>query len=266
MVVLDGKDRSRILCSSCQLDARYEIMSLPCSNVICLNRFDAMFENDLQCRACGARHEPAEFAGSKVDLFKESLANLQKSQLEFNASVKNVQITVRDYCEKLRTEVNAQTQLVVENVNQINRRLIKQIDEYEDGLLGQFKSRDPSTFNLRENWNRLLAQVGQFNLKWLSYLEQTEIDEKEIERALTKANQLKKVIEAEHSNIEHVTFGKEILVFEVNELLPKNHNPLGELNFIELDDEDDEESAAEKETNVSTNGKQTTSDLWPQCP
>jgi hypothetical protein len=86
----------------------------------------------------------------------------------------------------LRSEVQLKTEQAIEQINDLNKEIIDQIDEYEKELI-EFNNTNPKSF---DDFNELVKELESFYNVNNEYLRQFVVDDEILLKSTSEANNL----------------------------------------------------------------------------
>ena len=220
-------EQNAALCSFCQQEFGQVAKFIPdCGRLICLRCYERLMDDHAQsrrftCRACGEFHTLPESGYPNCNqpprLVKVEKA-LPPQAKELQTVVKHVregldklhQFDAKEHveqeCERLKLEVSEAAERATKQIDQWERGLFKQIDDYRQRCLGALTADEPSSQfgKLQASINRtksrldaLTKEIDEFSDKWTEYFRELSVyaREKEIEDALGRGQDFEARIE-----------------------------------------------------------------------
>lgn len=184
------------------------------------------------------------------DSLYRQLKDIEKANDEFKLERKVAKLTITQYCDNLRNDVDMMTQSAVDHLNDISKTLHKQINEYEKELIGSFEMKTKQNEKANENWDKLINECEKFNERMKMFLAKNGEDEQklllkvdnkqELEKMLKVAKKLKEDLDKETASFRRLLFKEKSLKFIDNEGFFESDQLLGYLkqfdsgiNFVE---------------------------------
>ena len=93
---------------------------------------------------------------------------------------------IKELCLDLKNKVQLKTEEAIEQLNEHNREMITEIEEFEKECFKSFLTNEKANFELKKTKQELEA----FNLKWNEYLRQSIISDEKVSEAIAKANEI----------------------------------------------------------------------------
>ncbi len=207
---------------------------LPCASIVCnlcvasiLNQ-----KNKFKCLTCTETHEyplngfplskkilkllhlkPNEVHRSdSCKSLKQKLNEIQTKIDQFTYGITKGSDQIKEYCIDLRTDVQLATELAIQQINFFNDEFIMKINQYEKECVEAYADNKQG----REEFNKIIDEMKQFNAKWTDYLKQFEISDKIITEANEAANKLNQKTDVDKTKLEELIFNGNILKFERN--------------------------------------------------
>ena len=183
---------------------------LDCCMLICVTCYEWRVEDaesgsrEFQCLACGEHHVLPESGFPSVRQLPRKVQKPvppQAKQLE--PQIKRVQAEleallgfdwrehVEQTCERLEFEVREAAHSAVKHIGELERTLLKQIDEYRQRCLDARSSPCQMAAETKSEVNDLATQFQEFSRKWMDYFRQLSAyaRESEIEAAVLESQQ-----------------------------------------------------------------------------
>jgi hypothetical protein len=229
-----NKVENILLCKQCEgkLDTP---KSLPCGETIC-SHCESLVKisnaNNFECLVCNEIHdmpknglltnkpllamlsvEPIKISrGKPFDLLENSLDEIQKKLSFIKHGINESTDLVKEYCIDLRNNVQLVTEKTIEQINQFNKDIIAEIDEYEKELINFNKNNSKSLVGFDE----IAKELDLFHSKNTQYLKQYKVDDDLIIKANEKAKALIQKTEFGIKNLKISIFDGKLLKFEKN--------------------------------------------------
>ena len=70
----------------------------------------------------------------------------------------------RDYCAQLRNQIQANTDSVIEQINEMNQEMTQKINKYETDSIQNFESKPENKFEYNAIWKETEKLIKQFEL------------------------------------------------------------------------------------------------------
>ena len=228
-----GKINKALLCKHCEgrLD---KPKILPCGVTICsFCEISIQVNNQMfDCFICNDKHDMPKKGlpnnrlaseilaielttvsrGEAYDSLIKFLDDIQKKLSFIKLGIKNSTDLVKEHCIDLRSDVQLKTEEAIQQINDINSKLIEEIDEYEQELIEFNKTNSKSL----DSFNAIVKELESFLTLKTEFLNQCEIDDKLVKKSNEEANNLIKRAEIEIENLKSIIFDGNILKFERN--------------------------------------------------
>lgn len=254
MFYQEKKIANVLKCLACKEPYVDVIKCLPCGNSICIDcasQLQLNNNNEYKCKACNQIHEmpknglpnnnqlmqlldvePEKVTRStKVEQMTSLINSLYEEKCELQFSLNNRDQTIRNYCENLLTEININNESAVEHLNNLKEAQVKQVKDYERELLAS-NSNQNEIMQIDEEKSDLEAifnKIDSFKAEWQDYLHKAVLDEKEIDTASLKANQLRHQLEKYQNDLRALIFKNNYLKLISNESYHNSNDHLGTL-------------------------------------
>jgi hypothetical protein len=222
-----------LLCKHCE--GRLDIPKmLQCNKTICsfcetsIQVIDKMYD----CLVCKKKHEMPQDGlpnnelvleilaieitkvsrGEAYNSSKKLLNEIQKKRSIIKLGIDNSTDLVKEHCIDLRSDVQLKTEEAIQQINEINSKMIEEIDEYEKEFIEFNKTNSKSL----DQFNSIVKELESFHTLKTEFLNQSEIDDKLVKKSNQEATQLIKKAELEIENLKNMILNGEILKFERN--------------------------------------------------
>jgi len=229
-----NKVNNALLCKQCE--GRLDIPKiLPCGETICSfceTSIQINENNMFDCLVCKDKHEMPKNGfliskalseilsikltkvsrGKAFNLLEKSLDNMLKKRSYIKFGIKNRTDFVREYCIDLRNDAQLATEDVIQQINDINEEIIKEIDEYEKDLI-EFNQTRPESL---DSFNKAAKKLKKFHKIKTEYLNQNEVDDETLVKLKKEATNLMKKADRNIQDLKNVIFDGNILKFERN--------------------------------------------------
>ena len=228
-----GKINKALLCKHCEgrLD---KPKILPCGVTICsFCEISIQVNNQMfDCLVCKKKHEMLQDGlpnnelaleilaieitrvsrGETYDSLKKLLNEIEKKCSIIKLGIKNSTDLVKEHCIDLRSDVQLKTEEAIQQINDINSKIIEEIDEYEQKLINFNKTNSKSL----DTFNKIVKELESCHALNTEYLNKNEVDDKLIKKSNEDATNLFKKAEIEIENVKDIIFNGNILKFEKN--------------------------------------------------
>jgi hypothetical protein len=228
-----GKINKALLCKHCEgrLD---KPKILPCGVTICsFCEISIQVNNQMfDCLVCKKKHEMLQDGlpnnelaleilaieitrvsrGETYDSLKKLLNEIEKKCSIIKLGIKNSTDLVKEHCIDLRSDVQLKTEEAIQQINDINSKLIEEIDEYEQELI-EFNKTNSKSLDL---FNATVKELESFHTLNNENLNKNEVDYNLVKKSNEEANNLIKKAELEIEKIKNMILNGEILEFERN--------------------------------------------------
>jgi hypothetical protein len=157
--------------------------------------------------------EPSEvYRSNQVQKLKELLNDIFFKMNSISFGIKHTNDHVKQYCIDLRNEVQLATEVNIQQINNFNEDLIKDIDQFERDCIQFNKSNE----NTRDEFIQILNELENFHSEWSQYLKRLQINDEIISGANEIAEKLSVKAEEEKIKLENSIFNGHILKFRKN--------------------------------------------------
>ena len=119
---------------------------------------------------------------------------------------------IKENCRRLRDEVQLATEEAIEQINNFNQELIKEIDEFEIECI-DFNEIDQQA---KDQFLNSVNELETFYEKWSQYLKQLKINDNIILDAIDDAQHLNRKAEKERSKLSNLIYNGRVFEFEKN--------------------------------------------------
>jgi hypothetical protein len=222
-----------LLCSNCE--GKLDIPKiLPCGETICsLCEKSIQVNNQMfDCLVCKDKHEMPKNGfkinkslsdilateqtkvsrGEAYDSLKKMSNEIQKNLNLIKLGIENGTDFVKEHCMDLRSDVQLKTEEAIQQINDINSKIIEEIDEYEQKLINFNKTNSKSL----DTFNKIVKELESFHTLNNEYLSKNEVDDKLIKKSNEDSTKLVKKAELEIENLKDIIFNGNVLEFERN--------------------------------------------------
>jgi len=246
----NNKVNDILICTICE--GRLENPKiLPCGETICsfcvtsLKIVDKMFK----CLVCKKKHEmpidgllknilvlkmlsikPNEISrGKAFETFQDSLNNIQKNINLITNGVNRRDDCIKEHFSELRNEVQLYTEETIQQLNNSNIQIIKEIDGYEKEQLRMSKEMKNLNSSFKE-YNDFLKEMKSFYDKNISYFNENLVKDSVFEELNKTAINMNNLAEVKIKNLKCINLGGRTMRF-----FPKFNNKiiLGETSVID---------------------------------
>jgi len=208
---------------------------LPCGETICDYCFITIEvkNNKFKCFLCNEDHLMPEkgfpinkrllrildlkskevYRSKEVKQLKENLNVIQEDINKLSFAIDNGIDRIKELCLDLKNKVQLKTEEAIEQLNEHNKEMIKEIEEFEKYSVICYQANEKANNEFRKT----KQDLEEFNLKWNEYLKQTVISDEDVSGAIAKASELGKKAEQELDNLNEFIFKCGEMKFEKNE-------------------------------------------------
>jgi len=151
--------------------------------------------------------------GEKVKKLKEHLDRIQEDVSKLSFGIDNGVDRIKIHCLDLKNKVQLKTEEAIEQLNEHNKQIIKEIEDFERDCIQSFQANDKANNEFRKT----KQELEEFNLKWNEYLKQTVISDEDVSEAIAKASELGGKAEQELAKLDEFIFNGGQMYFEKNE-------------------------------------------------
>jgi hypothetical protein len=162
--------------------------------------------------------------GEAYDALKKLLNEIKTKRSFIELGIDKSTDLVKEHCINLRSDIQLKTEEAIQQINDINSKLIEEIDEYEKEFI-EFNQNNSKPLDV---FNTIVKELESFHTLKTEFLNQSEIDDKLIKKSNQEATKLIKKAEIEIENLKDIIFNGNILKFE------KNNEKINETIFGKL--------------------------------
>ena len=218
-----------IKCPYCKLKYQ-DPRIVDCGASFCMSCIDLLIkidEDGFNCPACTKFHlKPANgflknvnlaklcdinatvvSRGPLVESFKTVLDEIKSKLDELNSNNKLGVDKIRDYCDKLRNDVQLHAEELIEAIKKQNIELIQQIDAYEQESTLNF-SQENST-----KLSKFINETYAMHSNWSKLLKQQKISDTELKSATAEAKKSLSRVKQEDGMFLNELFGDKLFIF-----------------------------------------------------
>ena len=156
------------------------------------------------------------YRGEKVKKLKEHLTDFQADIAKFSFGINNGVDRIKEHCLELKNRVQLQTEEAIEQLNEHNKQMIKEIEEFEIDCIKFYRANEKKGLSFSE-FQQNKQELEEFNLKWNEYLKQSIIADEKISDAIAKAKELSINAKQDLIKLEKIIFNGGEMKFEKNE-------------------------------------------------
>jgi PIN domain nuclease of toxin-antitoxin system len=207
MFYAEDQINDELNCTKCnqKLD---EPRNLPCGETICAYCYISIEVNNnkFKCFICKKDHLMPEeglpisirllrilalkseevYRGKEVKQLKENLEIIQEDINKFSFGIYNGIDKIKGLCLDLRNKVQLKTEEAIEQLNEHNKQMITEIEEFERECIKSYQANEKAN----NEFKKTKQELEEFNLKWNQYLKQTVISDEDVSGAIAKSNEL----------------------------------------------------------------------------
>jgi hypothetical protein len=224
-----------LICDQCE--GKLDIAKiLPCGKTVCsfcapLNLLSTI-DNKFDCLVCKNKHEvpkdglpdnlvalkmlsikPTRISRGKFfDSLQRSLDEVQKKYYFIKNCIENRNDLVNDHCMNLRSDVQLKTEEAIQQINDISRIIIEEINEHEKRLI---KLNNTNIMSLNK-FTKIADELQSFHTINTEYLKQHTVDDDKIKKLDEEATYLVKKTQSEIQSLKDVIFDSKLLAFKTN--------------------------------------------------
>jgi hypothetical protein len=230
---------SVLACSICAETFRdNDPRMLPCGQTAChvciSNCIDV--KNEFVCAFCHQTHQVPTENGFPPNLAIQKMIQLKPGYVQRNANAEKLTILldelkqasdrlkfnmansvdqIKEKSNELRSQVNSQTEVLLDQVRQFNLRLISEIDQYENQCMNSFNQKIAP---FSEETNKHLSQVNAFCETCSSYFTEFKLSNEQAKRAITLAEKHVDRIKQLDFALKKIAFNGKFVAFKKSEL------------------------------------------------
>jgi len=230
----ESKINEILKCSSCD-EKIFDPKMLPCGESVCSRCVSSIHvnNNNFECIVCNEQHvmpekglltnkkllslismQPAEVYRSRtVENLKKSLQEMKKKSEKLIFDANNGIDFIKEYCLDLINDVQLATEKHIQQINDYNDEIIKEIKDYEIGCIKSYKEAKQET---KDEFINTAKELDKFELKWTEYLKQLKIDDETVSNAYNEALKLNKRADEEQFIFKRLVLNGKVLKFEIN--------------------------------------------------
>jgi hypothetical protein len=137
---------------------------------------------------------------------------------------------VGQHCAQLRKEVDLQTQILTDQINQIHSKLISEIDTYEmECVMVYMETIDQK----RSEFGDFLNELAKFHSETDAYFKNTKIDQEKLQDLCVFANDYLSELKRSDASLKSLKFNGQLMQFQKSSFQIEDHS-LGSLFFRQL--------------------------------
>ena len=168
------------------------------------------------------------YRGEEVEQLKENLRIIKSGTEDFSENLSKCISNVNNHCTKLRNDVIKATQAAKKKVDELGEDIIEQINNYQTEC----------NLNIQNNkikmhkFEKFLQDREFLHKKWAQYLDNYQINEKEVKKmnSYLRETCFEKEFENEQKSLRNFTFNRKVMTFSGNEKNLEN-SVIGDLEF-----------------------------------
>ena len=154
---------------------------------------------------------------------------MRKISNSLSFSIKNGVEKIKEECIELRNQVQLATEEGVEQLNEQNHAMIKEINEFEKECIECYQSSKVND----EEAIKAAEELVSFHIEWNEYLNQAQINDKHIAEANEIATKLNEKAEKQKINLDSLIFNGSFRKYTRNQnKLDKSSLGLLELGWV----------------------------------
>jgi hypothetical protein len=208
---------------------------LPCGETICetCSKSLTVKKEEFKCPLCNEIHESPKngsfpinkvilnllkkapkkiFRGEILETFDVKLKQLQSKINEFEKDLSNGTDKVVEYYSDLKNEIQLASELAIEQIKDINVKLIYQIELFEKECIENYKKNKDEKLNLTNE----IKKTNEFVNKCKHNLNKSEFNENQIKIDTKECEQMQKRLEDLQSDFNDFIFNFKQITFEKN--------------------------------------------------
>ena len=147
---------------------------------------------------------------NKSDLLRKSLQIIKIDNEKLRQSVFNPTETIDLYCAQLEQQIQTATNKKIEQINDLNQKLLNEINLFKKQCLKTF---DKETRDIYQDTN---LNIDKFYEKWTTYLLSPDKDQDELTEAVLKSKKLQFSLKKSRFDTENLIFNSKLLDFDEN--------------------------------------------------
>jgi hypothetical protein len=156
------------------------------------------------------------YRGERVEQLKSKLTMIKAESDELRQKSRMDKIdALKEHCSSLRRQVESKTDRTIEEVQELNRALIIEIDEYESECLGLLKLNHALASTEKEAF--LDYEAERFYSENVKYLQSFKIDESEVDRLNEMAVRFLNRLRKENVTLKEHGFNGRQILFTAND-------------------------------------------------
>ncbi|CAF0757240.1 unnamed protein product [Brachionus calyciflorus] len=245
------KLESQLKCPKCLL--KYvSPRILPCGKSLCQNCIDQLCNynllNFIKCPICCKSHAVPdegfiinEFIVKTLDIkpekvyrcasyeqFDTLLNEIESDLIEIETRLNYPENKIRDYCDKIRNQIDLNTEKLIEKINNHREQLLNELSIYEQNCIENLMR-----IERKDLYEKILNENSQKIKSYYNYLNQSRINEDQVKQMIEEAKiqeyKLKNNIKILNSKL----FGKNLIHFEESTKI-LDSNILGKITYDDL--------------------------------
>jgi hypothetical protein len=212
--------------------------NLPCGESACHDCIVNSIENNpskqFECSFCDKIHKPAKKQGfpknrdsaklimikaeeekrtKNIEDWKAKMSEMKNKRDEFkiNLNTENGIDQIQDQCTKLRNQVHLRTEVLIEQLHQINERMVAEIGDNEKRCIQTFNGNIGG--ELRKESGILITEIDDFYDKNSKYVTQFKINKNVVRNSLAKSVVFKRRLNKQCDKLQKIKFNKRITQF-----------------------------------------------------
>jgi hypothetical protein len=122
------------------------------------------------------------YRGKTVQNLKENLKSIRQNVTELKFVLTNGTLHIQEYFADLRDQVKINTTRLIDKLKQLHDAYNEKINKFEEHRIAQFQNKNNN--ETLKNINVALNEINEFEIKWESYLKNSELNEEEMINAI----------------------------------------------------------------------------------
>ena len=143
------------------------------------------------------------------DKFDTLLNKIEKDIQEIEVKIASPEAKIREHCEKIRNQIDLNTEILIEKINNYRDQLITEINNYEQECIKSLKPID------KKDCFHKMIQENDIKLKeFYRYINKYKIDENKIKQMMLEAKIQEYQLKDNLKKINNKLFGESLISFE----------------------------------------------------
>ncbi len=137
------------------------------------------------------------------------LSKLEKNLTDLQVKINNPETKIREHCEKIRNQIDLNTEILIEKINTYRDQLFNEIETYEKECINNIRP-----IEKKDKFHRIIRENDSKLKEFYSYINRSKIEEQKVREMMLDAQVQEHKLKQCLKKVDYKLFGDQLIKFE----------------------------------------------------